>query len=109
MDLVAGELREILLAISVDDVDGLDDRSRFAGHLALGGGLDQPRLKPSASQAGPTGASLSSTRTPWQDRGCRNATGPSAPRRGALSISSMPSMPRRVNASARSGTSKQTW
>jgi hypothetical protein len=40
MDLVAGELREILLAISVDDLDGLDDRSRFAGHLALGAGLD---------------------------------------------------------------------
>src|SRR6266498_3232494 len=40
MDLVAGDLREILLAISVDDVEGLDDRSRFAAHLALGGGLD---------------------------------------------------------------------
>ncbi|HYU48485.1 MAG TPA: hypothetical protein VEO91_00950 [Candidatus Limnocylindria bacterium] len=40
MDLVAGDLKEILLAISVDDLDGLDDRSRFPAHLALGGGLD---------------------------------------------------------------------
>ncbi len=40
MDLVAGESREILLAIAVDDWAGLDDRSRFDAHLALGGGLD---------------------------------------------------------------------
>jgi hypothetical protein len=40
MDLVAGDLKEILLAIGIDDLDGLDDRSRFAAHLALGGGLD---------------------------------------------------------------------
>jgi hypothetical protein len=40
MDLVAGDERSILLAISVDDWDGLDDRGRFDAHLALGGGLD---------------------------------------------------------------------
>jgi len=40
MDLVAGNEREILLAISVDDWAGFDDRSRFDAHLALGGGLD---------------------------------------------------------------------
>ncbi len=40
MDLVAGDPREILLAIGLDDLDGLDDRSRFAAHLALGAGLD---------------------------------------------------------------------
>jgi hypothetical protein len=40
MDLVAGETREILLAISVDDLAGLEDRGRFDAHLALGGGLD---------------------------------------------------------------------
>lgn len=40
MDLVAGDAREILLAISVDDWAGFDDRSRFDAHLALGGGLD---------------------------------------------------------------------
>jgi hypothetical protein len=40
MDLVAGSEREILLAISVDDWAGFDDRSRFDAHLALGGGLD---------------------------------------------------------------------
>jgi hypothetical protein len=40
MDLVAGREREILLAISVEDWLGLDDRSRFDAHLSLGGGLD---------------------------------------------------------------------
>lgn len=40
MDLVAGESREILLALAVDDLDGLADPDRFAAHLALGGGLD---------------------------------------------------------------------
>jgi hypothetical protein len=40
MDLVAGDAREILLAISVEDWAGFDDRSRFDAHLALGGGLD---------------------------------------------------------------------
>jgi len=40
MDLVAGESREILLAISVDDWAGLDEPGRFDGHLALGGATD---------------------------------------------------------------------
>jgi len=40
MDLVAGDERSILLAISVDDWAGLDDRQRFDAHLSLGGGLD---------------------------------------------------------------------
>lgn len=40
MDLVAGESREILLAITVDDFAGLADPSRFDAHLSLGGGLD---------------------------------------------------------------------
>ena len=40
MDLVAGDVREILLAISVDDWAGLQDRGRFPAHLALGAGLD---------------------------------------------------------------------
>jgi hypothetical protein len=40
MDLVAGDEREILLAITVEDWAGLDDRGRFDAHLALGGGLD---------------------------------------------------------------------
>ena len=40
MDLVAGDAREILLAISVEDWAGFDDRSRFDAHLSLGGGLD---------------------------------------------------------------------
>jgi hypothetical protein len=37
---VAGSEREILLAISVEDWAGFDDRGRFDAHLALGGGLD---------------------------------------------------------------------
>ncbi|HEY8870090.1 MAG TPA: hypothetical protein VIM30_11985 [Candidatus Limnocylindrales bacterium] len=40
MDLIAGETREILLALSIEDYDGLDDRNRFDAHLALGGGID---------------------------------------------------------------------
>lgn len=40
MDLVAGNEREILLAITVEDWAGLDDRGRFDAHLSLGGGLD---------------------------------------------------------------------
>ena len=40
MDLVAGDEREILLAIAVDDWGGFDDRGRFDAHLSLGGGLD---------------------------------------------------------------------
>jgi hypothetical protein len=40
MDLVAGNAREILLAISIDDLGAFDDRSRFDAHLSLGGGLD---------------------------------------------------------------------
>jgi hypothetical protein len=40
MDLVAGDAREILLVIGMDDLAALDDRGRFTSHLALGGGLD---------------------------------------------------------------------
>src|SRR5690242_4088644 len=40
MDLVAGERREILLALAVEDWDGLDDQLRFPAHLSLGSGLD---------------------------------------------------------------------
>jgi hypothetical protein len=40
MDLVAGDAREILLVIGLDDLAALDDPRRFAAHLALGGGLD---------------------------------------------------------------------
>jgi hypothetical protein len=40
MDLVAGDAREILLAIGVDDWAGLRDRARFPAHISLGGGMD---------------------------------------------------------------------
>jgi hypothetical protein len=40
MDLIAGRQRDILLAITVEDWAGFDDRTRFEAHLSLGGGLD---------------------------------------------------------------------
>ncbi len=40
MDLVAGDSREILLAISLDDWSGLDQPGRFDGHISLGGAMD---------------------------------------------------------------------
>jgi hypothetical protein len=40
MDLVAGESRDILVAIAVDDREALDDTTRFPAHLSLGGILD---------------------------------------------------------------------
>jgi hypothetical protein len=40
MDLVAGDSREILLAVAVDDLASFADRSRFAAHLSFGGIMD---------------------------------------------------------------------
>ena len=40
MDLVAGDARDIVLALSVDDTAAFDDADRFVAHLPLGGGLD---------------------------------------------------------------------
>lgn len=40
MDLVAGDVRDVTLALSIDDLAGFDDPDRFTAHLALGGGLD---------------------------------------------------------------------
>ena len=40
MDLIAGDSREILLVISIEDWPALDDGERFDGHLSFGGGLD---------------------------------------------------------------------
>ncbi len=40
MDLVAGDVRDIVLALSVDDMAAFDDPDRFVAHLPLGGGLD---------------------------------------------------------------------
>lgn len=40
MDLVAGDARDIVLALSIDDVAAFDDSDRFVAHLPLGGGLD---------------------------------------------------------------------
>jgi hypothetical protein len=40
MDLIAGDAREILLAISVDDWSGLRDSRRFAAYLPLGGRMN---------------------------------------------------------------------
>ncbi|HEX7473650.1 MAG TPA: hypothetical protein VF323_11265 [Candidatus Limnocylindrales bacterium] len=40
MELVAGDERDILLAIGVDDWAGLADPTRFTAFLSMGGGLD---------------------------------------------------------------------
>jgi hypothetical protein len=40
MDLVAGDAREILLVLGVDDTRSFSDRTRFDAHLPLGAGLD---------------------------------------------------------------------
>jgi len=68
MDLVAGESREILLALAVDDIDGLSDPDRFTAHLSLGGGLDPTWLdlfsEAVRSVTGETSRRTSSTRGP---------------------------------------------
>ena len=102
-------------------MDGVVDR--IMGPLLVCAAVERPSIAvmregglryagaviPSERQAGPPGASISSTRTPWHERGWMNATGPSAPRRGTLSMSSRPSISRRSRVSARLATSKQTW
>ena len=40
MDLVAGDSREILLAVAVDDLAAFEDRRRFRAHLSFGGAID---------------------------------------------------------------------
>jgi hypothetical protein len=40
MDLIAGDSRAILLAISMDDWAALDDPGRYDAHIALGGAMD---------------------------------------------------------------------
>jgi hypothetical protein len=40
IDLVAGDSREILLAVATDDLSAFDDVTRFPAHLAFGGTLD---------------------------------------------------------------------
>ncbi len=40
MDLVAGESREILLAVALDDLAAFSDRTRFAAHLGFGGAIE---------------------------------------------------------------------
>jgi hypothetical protein len=40
MDLVAGDSREILLAVAVDDLAAFDDTRRFRAHLSFGGAID---------------------------------------------------------------------
>jgi hypothetical protein len=40
MDLVSGDARDIVLALSIDDVAAFEDPDRFVAYLPLGGGLD---------------------------------------------------------------------
>ena len=40
MDLIAGDARDIALALAIEDMAAFTDRDRFAAHLSLGGDLD---------------------------------------------------------------------
>jgi hypothetical protein len=40
MDIVAGDSREILLAVAVGDLAAFDDQARFDAHLSFGGAID---------------------------------------------------------------------
>jgi hypothetical protein len=40
MDLVAGDSREILLVIAMDELAAFEDRARFPAHLSFGGQID---------------------------------------------------------------------
>ena len=40
MDLVAGDARSVVLALSIEDLAAFADPERFQAHLSLGGGLD---------------------------------------------------------------------
>lgn len=40
MDLIAGDPRDIVLALAVEDWSGFADPDRFPAHLSFGGGLD---------------------------------------------------------------------
>jgi hypothetical protein len=40
MDLLAGDPREVLLAVALEDGGGLRDTDRVAAHLSLGGSID---------------------------------------------------------------------
>jgi hypothetical protein len=40
MDLLAGDPRELLLAVAMEDAEGLRDTERFAAHLSFGGAID---------------------------------------------------------------------
>jgi hypothetical protein len=40
MDLIAGDAREILLAIAVDDWAGMRDPARYSAYISLGRGMD---------------------------------------------------------------------
>jgi len=40
MDLLAGDAREVLLAVALEDGGGLRDTDRLAAHLSLGGSID---------------------------------------------------------------------
>lgn len=40
MDLIAGDSRAILLAITMDEWASFDDRERFDAHIGLGGAMD---------------------------------------------------------------------
>jgi hypothetical protein len=73
MDLIAGDAREILLAVGMEDWAGLSDRGRFDAHISLGGGLDPEWLDLFARAAreatgGETPGSFSDAARPLESR-----------------------------------------
>jgi hypothetical protein len=73
MDLIAGDAREILLAVGIEDWAGLSDRGRFDAHISLGSGLDPKWLDLFARAAreatgGDTPGSFSDAARPLESR-----------------------------------------
>ena len=54
MDLIAGDAREIMLAVGMEDWSGLRDPGRFPAYISLGGGMD-PSWSGPLRQGGPRG------------------------------------------------------
>ncbi|MFN8630822.1 MAG: hypothetical protein U0838_11035 [Chloroflexota bacterium] len=82
MDLIAGDQRDIVLALAVGDMAGLDDPDRFTAHLSLGGGLD-PTWLDAFSEAVRTRPTGPGDQLPRRLRRARRRRGPHRAHRGA--------------------------
>ena len=93
MDLIAGDAREILLAVAVDDWAGLRDHDRFTAYISLGGGMDPTWLDLFAQAAREVSGSnrrgrSATPRVPWTPAPRRCPTGSSS---GSIRTGSTPS------------------